>query len=175
MPLRGCRGSLGFVVRNITWDPGKAAMNWRKHGVRFEDARFVFFDPLAVSIDDPVHSGTEDRFLAVGESISQEILVVTYTIGASEVWIINARRAEPAERRRYMRGDRIRDQAASDEIPDLVDFTNGIRGRHYIQPRGPIVVEIEPVVAECFRDAAAVNHALRMLIAEGRAPEPLPR
>ncbi len=163
------------VVSRVTWDPEKAESNRRKHGVRFDDARFVFFDPLVVSIDDFEHSAAENRYLAVGESISREILVVTYCVRRDEAWIISARRAEPAERRRYMQGERIRDGAVPAEEIEVVDFSKGVRGRHYIAPRGPIVVEIEPLVAECFRDATAINEALRMLIAEGRAPEPLPR
>jgi hypothetical protein len=74
-----------------------------------------------------------------------------------------------------MEGERIRDAAVdSDEILE-VDWSNAVRGRHYIKPRGPITVEIEPVVAEFFRDAKAVNDGLKILIVEGRAPEPLPR
>ena len=30
----------------FVWDPAKAESNQRKHGVRFEDAVQVFFDPL---------------------------------------------------------------------------------------------------------------------------------
>lgn len=36
----------GFV-----WDEAKADANVRKHGVRFEEAATVFFDPLFVVVD----------------------------------------------------------------------------------------------------------------------------
>jgi uncharacterized protein len=163
------------VLGHVTWDTGKAALNWRKHGVRFEEARTIFYDPLLLSSPDVEHSTREERFTAIGAAITGELLVVAYTIRNDDAWIISARRAERAERRRYMEGERIRDEAEEVETIPTVDFSNAVRGRHHIAPRGPIVVEIEPVVAEFFRDAEAVNAALRMLIAEGRAPEPLPR
>ena len=36
----------GFV-----WNAAKAEKNWRRHGVRFEEAVAVFFDPLFVLVD----------------------------------------------------------------------------------------------------------------------------
>ncbi|MDR2604138.1 MAG: BrnT family toxin, partial [Desulfovibrio sp.] len=32
------------------WDDEKSESNFRKHGIRFEEAAFVFDDPLAVSV-----------------------------------------------------------------------------------------------------------------------------
>ena len=39
-----------------TWNVTKAAMNLRKHGIRFEDAITIFDDPLIVDMEDPWHS-----------------------------------------------------------------------------------------------------------------------
>ena len=33
----------------IVWDPQKAKVNLRKHGVRFSDAEGVLFDPNAIT------------------------------------------------------------------------------------------------------------------------------
>ena len=38
----------------FVWDPAKAESNQRKHGVRFEDAVLVFFDPLHLTVQDRV-------------------------------------------------------------------------------------------------------------------------
>jgi uncharacterized protein len=46
-----------------TWDADKAASNRRKHRVSFEEAQTVFLDENAKLIDDPDHSGDEDRFV----------------------------------------------------------------------------------------------------------------
>ncbi|HEX8255233.1 MAG TPA: hypothetical protein VF846_18980 [Thermoanaerobaculia bacterium] len=74
-----------------------------------------------------------------------------------------------------MRGDQIRDAAPEklnlEDFPE-VDFSNAVRGRHYIAPRGVLRVSIDEDVARYYRTDDAVNDALRTLIAEGRAPEP---
>lgn len=45
------------------------------------------------------------------------------------------------------------------------DFSAGVRGKHYqAYGQGSNVVLLEPEVAEVFKDSAAVNHALRMLM-----------
>jgi uncharacterized DUF497 family protein len=158
------------------WDVIKAAMNLRKHGVRFEEAITIFDDPLVVDIEDPWHSYDEERLFAIGQSSSGKLLVVTYVVRGDETRLITARRATTTERRRYMRGDSIRDEGEEPEI-DLsdipeIDFTNGVRGRAYRGPREIRFVSIDEDVARYFSTSDAVNKALRELIKEGRAPEP---
>lgn len=41
----------------FVWDPAKAELNHRKHGIRFEDAVRVFFDPLHLTVQDRVEGG----------------------------------------------------------------------------------------------------------------------
>ena len=43
------------------WDEKKNTINKLKHGVSFEEARTVFYDPDALVISDPDHSLEEDR------------------------------------------------------------------------------------------------------------------
>jgi uncharacterized DUF497 family protein len=50
---------LGGVT--FEWDARKANANFKKHGVTFEDASSVFFDPLAITYPDPDHSLDERR------------------------------------------------------------------------------------------------------------------
>lgn len=50
------------------WDPVKAGVNLRKHGVSFDEAGSVFFDQLAVSGPDPDHSVRELRYITFGTS-----------------------------------------------------------------------------------------------------------
>ena len=38
---------------HFEWDPGKATLNERKHGISFEEAQSVFSDDRARLIDDP--------------------------------------------------------------------------------------------------------------------------
>jgi uncharacterized DUF497 family protein len=41
------------------WNALKAGANLRKHGVSFDEAASVFFDPLSATGDDPDHSPTK--------------------------------------------------------------------------------------------------------------------
>ena len=56
------------MAQRFDWDPAKAAANLRKHGVSFEEAASVFFDPLAYTFDDPDHSIGERRSVTFGLS-----------------------------------------------------------------------------------------------------------
>ena len=58
------------------WDTEKAGANLQKHGVSFEEAATIFFDPLSLTIPDPLHSEDERRFVITGVSQQQRHLVV---------------------------------------------------------------------------------------------------
>ena len=81
------------------WDPDKAESNLLKHGVAFAEAATVFFDPLSITVPDPVHSGDENRFVIIGLSYGQRHLVVAHVDRGDRIRIINARLATPGERK----------------------------------------------------------------------------
>jgi uncharacterized DUF497 family protein len=64
---------------DFEWDEEKAAENYHKHGVSFEEGATVFHDPLSISIEDPDHSKNEQRYIDIGTSENGRILVVSYT------------------------------------------------------------------------------------------------
>jgi uncharacterized protein len=72
------------------WDPAKAEENSKKHGVGFAEASTVFGDPLEITIPDPDHSEGEARFLSVGLSAGNRLLVVSYTERDGKIRIIHA-------------------------------------------------------------------------------------
>ena len=86
------------------WDPPKAALNLRKHGVSFDEAATVFLDQLAVSGADPVHSLGESRYITFGMSSLGKLLVVSHTYRPGGVRIISARRVTRFERNMYEEG-----------------------------------------------------------------------
>ena len=86
------------------WDSAKAAANAAKHNLTFEEAATAFGDPLSITIPDPDHSHTEDRFVLLGETLSGTLVVVVYAEREDNVRIISARRATPQERRNYEDG-----------------------------------------------------------------------
>lgn len=85
----------------FTWDPGKAAANFSKHGVSFEDASTVFRNPLAKVLPDPTHSEQEQRSLIIGHSAGGSLLLVVFTETDDQIRIISARDASARERREY--------------------------------------------------------------------------
>lgn len=87
------------------WDEAKNLQNQRKHRVSFEEAATVFLSvPLRLYYD-PDHSEHDDRFIAVGFSIRDRILVVVHCEagGGIVVRLISARRATRKEREDFMR------------------------------------------------------------------------
>jgi uncharacterized DUF497 family protein len=83
------------------YDPRKAAINLRKHGVSFDEAITVFDDPLASTLPDDQHSLDEHRFITVGMSFKQRLLFVVYTETTSGIRLIGARPATAAEVEQY--------------------------------------------------------------------------
>ncbi len=83
----------------LEWDPGKAAANFRKHGVRFTDAYAVFGDVRAVTVDD-AHAD-ERRWITIGLDSLGRVLVVSYTWRAERIRVISIRKATRIERRQY--------------------------------------------------------------------------
>ena len=83
------------------WDPNKAKANIKKHGISFEEATTVFGDPLSITIFDSDHSNGEDRFITVGMSAKEHLVVVVHADRTNGVRIISARRATRAEGREY--------------------------------------------------------------------------
>ena len=89
---------------HFEWDPAKARKNLPKHGVSFEEASSVFYDPLAVTGADPGHSEGEERMVTFGMSSLGRLLVVAHTERGDAIRIISARVATQHERRIYEEG-----------------------------------------------------------------------
>jgi len=83
------------------WDRKKAANNFRKHKVSFDEAVTVFYDPLSATFNDPEHSIGEERYITVGYSSTRRLLVVSYTARDDRIRIISTRRANTKEKRRH--------------------------------------------------------------------------
>ena len=86
------------------WDATKSSANLRKHGVSFEEAASVFGDPLALTFADPDHSISEARFVTIGQSHQDLLLIVAHIERGQTIRIISARRATRQERTIYEQG-----------------------------------------------------------------------
>jgi uncharacterized DUF497 family protein len=83
------------------WDERKAASNEKKHGVTFDEATTVFYDPLAVIFDDEAHSEGEQREIIIGHSARNRLLLVCFTERHEVIRLISARLATRRERQDY--------------------------------------------------------------------------
>ena len=83
------------------WDPNKAKHNSRKHRVDFQEATTVFVDPLSVTYPDPDHGFEEDRYIIIGMSDHNRLLIVSHTDRGAITRIISARTAKRPERKLY--------------------------------------------------------------------------
>jgi uncharacterized DUF497 family protein len=88
---------------DVIWDPEKARLNLKKHGVRFSDAETVLYDPNALTRED-IESEGEQRFVTVGMDSGGRILVVVYTYHGEDIRLISARPATKRERMQYEEG-----------------------------------------------------------------------
>jgi uncharacterized DUF497 family protein len=69
--------------------------------VSFDEAVTTFYDPLSATVDDPDHSGDEQRYITIGFSSQGRLLVVGHTERGEIVRIISARPATAHERKRH--------------------------------------------------------------------------
>ena len=85
----------------VIWDDDKAELNLKKHGVSFEEAVTVMYDPLAETyLDDAGES--EDRFVTIGYSAIERCLIVVWCEKVeSVIRVISARKATKREMSDY--------------------------------------------------------------------------
>ena len=88
----------------FTWDQKKATFNSSKHKVSFEEAKTVFDDSLYLDFFDPDHSHNEERYIIVGKSIRNRLLLVSYVERGNAIRLISAREATRRERKDYEEG-----------------------------------------------------------------------
>lgn len=89
-------------MAKFEWDDGKAAANWRDHGITFDQGAKAYLDPFAVELIDDREDYGEERFNVLG-MCGGVILHVTYTERGDRIRIISTRRAEKHEQDDYFR------------------------------------------------------------------------
>lgn len=84
---------------DFEWDFNKAQSNVEKHGVTFEEASEVFFDPFYQEGD--ASANNELRNFILGYSLAQRLLLVIYVERQVRIRIISAPPATRNERKLY--------------------------------------------------------------------------
>jgi uncharacterized DUF497 family protein len=90
------------------WDEVKERRNRLKHGISFETATQVFFDPFQISRRDRFVED-EERWQTIGMVDGVLILLVAHQVDeeGEVIRIISARKATPRERMAYEEARRI--------------------------------------------------------------------
>ena len=84
---------------NYEWNLIKERLNIAKHGVDFEEAKSVFADEFALVLFDEDHSNDEERFLVLGMSQKERILLVVHCYRENDT--ISSRKATKNEAKQY--------------------------------------------------------------------------
>lgn len=87
------------------WNEEKNRLNQEKHGISFEEAKEVFDDALQISKLDHRFNYFEERWITLGATKKEKILVVANLFFSEEgeeiIRIISARKANNNERNIY--------------------------------------------------------------------------
>jgi len=89
------------MVPIFDWNPEKGKINLQKHEVAFEEASTIFEDPEFITFLDDEHSKDEERFITIGFSNKNRLLMVAHTERNNTIRIISARKATKNEEKFY--------------------------------------------------------------------------
>lgn len=85
------------------WDDGNGRKSEYKHDVSQAEAESVFFNAPLIVTDDIKHSTGEQRFNALGKTLENRLLHVTFTLrqNGTMIRVISARDMHRKERQLY--------------------------------------------------------------------------
>jgi uncharacterized protein len=86
------------------WDEVKARENLKRHKVPFDEGKTIFNDPFLLTYPDIDSSEAEERYINIGLSVKNRVLVLIHTERQSKIRIISCRKATARERRHYEEG-----------------------------------------------------------------------
>ena len=86
------------------WDEVKARENLKRHKVPFDEGKTIFNDPFLLTYPDIDSSEAEGRYINIGLSVKNRVLVLIHTERQSKIRIISCRKATARERRHYEEG-----------------------------------------------------------------------
>ncbi len=91
------------AVEGFDWEEHNSRKIWTKHAVSPLECEEVFFGAPRV-LADPVHSGSERRFVAFGATATGRRLAVDFTLRGSRLRVVTARDQSRRERRELDHG-----------------------------------------------------------------------
>jgi uncharacterized protein len=86
---------------HFEWSTEKAKINLQKHQVDFDEASTIFDDPQFITFLDEEHSSEEERYITIGLSNANRLLMVAHTERNDNIRIISARKVTKDEEKFY--------------------------------------------------------------------------
>jgi uncharacterized DUF497 family protein len=86
-----------LAASGFEWDEIKSDANLIKHGISFDDASDIFYEPIILY---PSDRNKEERWVAVG-ALEDRLIAVIFTRRSNVIRIISARGARKHEKREY--------------------------------------------------------------------------
>ena len=86
---------------HFEWSTEKAKINLQKHQVDFDEASTIFDDPQFITFLDEEHSFEEERYITIGLSNTNRLLMVAHTERNDNIRIISARKVTKDEEKFY--------------------------------------------------------------------------
>jgi len=87
--------------KTFQWDKGNVHKSYQRHGITPNEAEEAFLDEKAIILRDIKHSLTEERYLLIGKTSEEKLLLVVFTFRRKKIRIISARKANRKEKNRY--------------------------------------------------------------------------
>lgn len=90
-------------IAGFDWDDGNSRKSADKHDVNPAEAESIFFNDPLIVVEDMKHSQKEPRLNALGKTIENRLLHVTFTLrqNGTMVRVISARDMNRKERKIY--------------------------------------------------------------------------
>lgn len=83
------------------WDEGNRDKNWISHQVTSAESEEIFFNqPLFIAGSTQLHE-SEDRYYALGQTNTERLLFIVFTIREKHIRVISARDMSRRERKIY--------------------------------------------------------------------------
>ena len=89
------------AFEGFDWDEGNVRKNLLKHRVTVKEGERVFFNKPLIIAKDPKHSGSEQRYSALGKTDKDRLLSIFFTVRKGKIRIISARSMSKKEKQKY--------------------------------------------------------------------------
>ena len=90
-----------YQCSGFDWNEGNTDKNWLKHKISSSECEQIFFNHPLLIQDDIIHSKTEQRFYALGQTNLKRFLFIAFTVRNNLIRVISARDMSRKERRVY--------------------------------------------------------------------------